>query len=101
MKIAHAMMVMQVMKIAHAMMVVQVMKTTHTMKAVVQVRHKGGAGQEGRAGHEGQEVMKVEKVKKIRSGVRSGGPRSRDQYLSWRTLSEMRIPRFFIVHNPR
>ena len=36
MKIAHGMMVMQVMEIAHAMVVVQVMKTAHAMKTDVQ-----------------------------------------------------------------
>ncbi len=58
--------------------------------------HKGQRGQGGQRGHEGREESK-------RSGPKSksGGPRSQDQDLSWRTLSEMRTPRFFIVYNPR
>ncbi len=73
MKIAHAMMVVQVMKIVHAMMVVQVMKTAHAMKAVVKVIQT-------------VQVMKGGKVNKTRLR---------------RTLSEMKTPQLFIIYNPR
>ncbi len=67
-------------------MAMQVMEAVQVMRAV-KVR-------------EVREVMKGEKGQRDQESE-SGGPRSRDQNLSWRTLSEMRTPRFFIVYNPR
>ncbi len=60
MKIAHTMIVVQVMKIAHAMMVVQVMKIVYAMNVTMLARK---AMQVMKV----REVMKGEKVKERRS----------------------------------
>ncbi len=57
MKIVHAIIVIQVMKIAHALIVVQVMKTAHAMKAIKKVMN-GRAGHKGRTDYASEKVMR-------------------------------------------
>ncbi len=58
MKIVHIIMVIQVMKIAHALIVVQVMKTARAMKAIKKVIN-GRAGHEGCTDYAGEKVMRL------------------------------------------